>query len=601
MRKIGHKPPVVAADERQAEIVADAETRKVFVGLDQLRGPNGPQGETGRRGRRGVGGPAGPAGDKGNSIVGPPGKNGKSIQGPIGRVGETGIKGPRGEVGPAPAHRWKGTKLSFENPDGSFSAPVELKGETGGRGMTGAGGGAGRGNKNDRRILNPESDQFAGAYVGTENLRWDRMHARLGCFVGSSYENGNRNNSAPGVGTIVFDDEQTGIMAGNIVQDGTGESYMRLGSRGFGGQPNRWKATAVFADAFSTGGGDARVLNNGGGSACFGTAFSYGDYDCSLLQTGFAAFLSGYAQGGSYGPVTLEVTGSGAFASAYVSGYGNITAKAQGSGSFVAGYVGGFSAISSGQLIAETGGGFAQGHIYAGYGALASTTRIQSGGLGAFAQGRSYNYGGVSALIRAGGAGAFAQGNAYGGSVLASADGSFAQGMAQGGNSITASAVGSLAQGHANNGDILASAPGTFAQGKVTGYGTGVAAIRATAAGAFAHGYMYAGSGYTNLILASGIGSFAHGSSGYYSVTASGEGSIAMGAATNGDIGATSFNSAQFGPGVNALRDSFQIGSAGLRFKGTVNAPTTPQNGDQWIDGSGNVVIRSGGVSVTIA
>ena len=48
------------------------------------------------------------------------------------------IKGPQGEPGPKgdkPAHQWSGTSLRFENPDGSWGAYVNLKGQDG----TGAG------------------------------------------------------------------------------------------------------------------------------------------------------------------------------------------------------------------------------------------------------------------------------------------------------------------------------------------------------------------------------------------------------------------------------------------------------------------------------
>lgn len=37
----------------------------------------------------------------------------------------------QGPVGNMPAHAWNGTALAFERPDGSFDAPVDLKGEPG--------------------------------------------------------------------------------------------------------------------------------------------------------------------------------------------------------------------------------------------------------------------------------------------------------------------------------------------------------------------------------------------------------------------------------------------------------------------------------------
>jgi hypothetical protein len=44
-------------------------------------------------------------------------------------------------VGPVPAHRWRETKLQFEQPDGSWGDAVDLKGEKGERGQNGASGG----------------------------------------------------------------------------------------------------------------------------------------------------------------------------------------------------------------------------------------------------------------------------------------------------------------------------------------------------------------------------------------------------------------------------------------------------------------------------
>jgi hypothetical protein len=38
----------------------------------------------------------------------------------------------KGPVGPAPAHRWRGTKLAFEKPDGKWGPEVDLRGPSGG-------------------------------------------------------------------------------------------------------------------------------------------------------------------------------------------------------------------------------------------------------------------------------------------------------------------------------------------------------------------------------------------------------------------------------------------------------------------------------------
>lgn len=72
------------------------------------------------RGRQGRGSRIqGPKGDKGN----------QGIQGP---KGDTGATGPQGPQGTAPEHKWAGTKLAFQNPDGSWADPVNLIGAPGG-------------------------------------------------------------------------------------------------------------------------------------------------------------------------------------------------------------------------------------------------------------------------------------------------------------------------------------------------------------------------------------------------------------------------------------------------------------------------------------
>lgn len=518
MKKIGRKPATRAVEENKPVVVGDAVVRRVLLEAQDLQGPVGPKGEKGRRGRLGPTGSQGEQGVRGPSIPGVPGKDGKSIQGPIGRAGEVGVKGPRGAPGLPPAHKWKGTKLSFENPDGSFSNPVDLKGDTGGRGMSGAGGGAGRGTQNDRKFLLPQNDQFAGQYVGSPQLRWDQMHSRLGVFVGTSLETTGLRDPRPDVGTRTFATDQTGIMIGNQIEAGAGESLMQLGASG----GIRWKAAILAGTSAAYGDGSAQMINTAGGGSLFGTAFNYGDLgDMVMRSDGFGCFTTGYAIGGSGDDLTIRNRSSGGFLSAYVSGYGKADALAYGSGCFVSGYMSNFNPLPSVQVMEARGGGsFCSGHSYVYYGApTGRASNLQANGYGAFAQGRVYATAGYDATISSSGLGSFAQGETYGGTITSSGAGSFAQGRAYGGYGITASANGAFAQGHAYSGSIIASAS----------------------------------------------------------------------------------NAAQFGPGTNALADTLQIGSAGLRFKGTVNAPAAPQNGDHWLDGSGNVVIRSGGVSVTIA
>ena len=86
-----------------------------------LIGPAGPKGETGATGA------TGPKGDPG--AQGEPGARGET--GPAGAEGQ---QGPKGDM---PAHQWTGTKLAFQNPDGSYGAAVDLIGPQGPQGKQG--------------------------------------------------------------------------------------------------------------------------------------------------------------------------------------------------------------------------------------------------------------------------------------------------------------------------------------------------------------------------------------------------------------------------------------------------------------------------------
>ena len=61
--------------------------------------------------------------------------------GPKGDAGPQGAAGPQGDVGPPPAHRWEGTSLQFEQPNGEWGPLVDLQGPRGKRGQDGYGGG----------------------------------------------------------------------------------------------------------------------------------------------------------------------------------------------------------------------------------------------------------------------------------------------------------------------------------------------------------------------------------------------------------------------------------------------------------------------------
>lgn len=103
-------------------------------GRDGLDGERGEPGEPGPRGERGPAGPVGPVGPKGADAI--------ARDGARGPQGPQGPQGPPGEPGPAPRHQWDGTKLRFENPDGSWGRKVDLEGPRGPQGYGGGGGGA---------------------------------------------------------------------------------------------------------------------------------------------------------------------------------------------------------------------------------------------------------------------------------------------------------------------------------------------------------------------------------------------------------------------------------------------------------------------------
>lgn len=128
-------------------------TRRVVgevLNMDDYRGRRGRKGNVGRQGPTGGRGPEGPPGRPGldpidgaqgpAGPIGPEGPPGESIEGRAGDVGPKGPKGPKGDkgdVGPIPAHKWDGTRLAFEKPNGKFGRAIELRGPGGGRGGAG--------------------------------------------------------------------------------------------------------------------------------------------------------------------------------------------------------------------------------------------------------------------------------------------------------------------------------------------------------------------------------------------------------------------------------------------------------------------------------
>jgi PKD repeat protein len=126
-------------------------------GQDGKPGPEGPQGPAGRDGVDGAPGPQGPQGKPGpegpqgpagrDGVDGAPGPAGADgalgARGPIGPRGYNGVEGVQGPMGPMPDHQWDGTRLRFEEPDGSWGKYTDLQGPRGQTGANGGGGGGG--------------------------------------------------------------------------------------------------------------------------------------------------------------------------------------------------------------------------------------------------------------------------------------------------------------------------------------------------------------------------------------------------------------------------------------------------------------------------
>ncbi len=317
-------------------------------------------------------------------------------------------------------------------------------------------------------------------------------------------------------------------------------------SNNTGGVTSPQGAIRTFAGTASTGimaGNQVRLdtgvteLSLAGGSykavAVMGNVFSYSTGAARILNVGGGSVCMGSAFSYGAGNALINATGPATFTCAYsYTGYG---------------------ATANNHTLLNSGiGSFLSGYSY-GYG----TVTVTSSGQGSFVQGFfNANLANNFTVMRATGAGAFAQGaianglSGATGTIESTGTGSFAQGHVVSGGTISASQPGAFAQGRANNKDILASGQGSFAHGRAQASGD---------------------------IIASGIGAFA------------------IGDANSGDIIASGDNSCQFGPGTNSLDDTFQIGDAGIRFKGTTGVPGVLQNGDFWMDTT--LRLRSDGIS----
>jgi len=393
--------------------------------------------------------------------------------------------------------------------------------------------------------------------------------------------------------------------------------YARISTYGFGS----WSG----GFAHGTGGYGGLILTAHDGS------FAHGVAKGGYILTNFASpgsFAQGYATSGGY----VRTRGVPAhyprasFAQGYAKTNGIIEAYRDGIGSMARGYVkdnglvrssakgslaSGYSYGAAGYVQASGKGAFAQGCCEGG--------RVRASGYGSLAVGRST--GGISSVISATAGGAMAQGYAYGNaSVQATQDGAFATGRAYDGNSqVTASGDGALASGNAKTGGALfAAGYGCTAFGQVAGGGQIIAGEFGGGVGVFAGGYAEAGARIIAAKTANGEGAFAfghaitnayiytkgHGSfaMGYakaaYDIFATGNGSFAFGYANTAHIQAGAANAVQFGPGANTQVNSVQIGNAGIRFRGLVQAgdPAGVQNGDFWMVGTA-LWVRTGGVS----
>ena len=115
--------------------------------------------------------------------------------------------------------------------------------------------------------------------------------------------------------------------------------------------------------------------------------------------------------------------------------------------------------------------------------------------------------------------------------------------------------------------------------------------------GAIATGYVRATTSTTS-ISAPGEGAVAHGKAINNQISASGAGAGAFGSTDGaGNITASAENAFQFGPGINAVAGSLAVGNStnGLRLQS--DGTTSTVNGSFWVDGSGNVICRTGGAN----
>jgi hypothetical protein len=117
------------------------ELQAAFRTLSKQPGPKGDKGDPGVS----VKGDKGDKGDPGVSVKGDKGDKGDPGVSVKGDKGDKGEPGPPGPPGPIPKHKWTGTKLQFEKPDGKWGKAVDLKGAPGKPGGVGFASSSGQG------------------------------------------------------------------------------------------------------------------------------------------------------------------------------------------------------------------------------------------------------------------------------------------------------------------------------------------------------------------------------------------------------------------------------------------------------------------------
>ena len=247
------------------------------------------------------------------------------------------------------------------------------------------------------------------------------------------------------------------------------------------------------------------------------------------------------------GPNTDVVTGGSVF------GYTNSAPSRaffsnSGLGAFINGYISATGSNSS-SIVGSGKGSFTSGAVS---NSSSSTAYLSNLGDGAFVVGSVNGTSGGRAQVSTAAAGGFASGNVLAitsNAGVVSFNTGFAQGnavsLAAGTAYITASASGSFAQGRVQVGSISAAAYGSHARGNVS---TGSIAVAANAHGSYAGGYAK-----TN---------------GNISVSAGSKGAWAFGYTSGGNIQANANNAMQFGPGVNAIANTVQIGTGAIILRG---------------------------------